>query len=102
MTIWAVTGHAGARDWLARQGVVVDVWVESLDVEKVHAGDTVVGTLPIPLAGNVCARGARYRHLTVPLPVGLAPADRRRELSADDLDRLGAALQYFEVRSEAD
>ena len=65
----------------------------------VQPGDTVMGSLPVNLAAQVCAKGAAYWHLSVVLPL----ERRGQELSADELERLGAHLQLFHIvlKSEA-
>lgn len=90
---WFVTRHAGAIEWAERQGLEVDHQTDHLQVDEVDAGDTVIGTLPVHLAAQVCARGARYLHLSLDLPSKL----RGRELSADDLECFGARLEPLRV-----
>lgn len=68
MTVYFVSRHPGARDWAAAEGIVVDEFIAHLDVTKAHAGDVVIGSLPVNLAAEVCARGARYLHLSLDLP----------------------------------
>lgn len=71
-----------------------DCHVLHLDPAQVqHHGDTVIGTLPVHLAAQVCARGAAYLHLVL-----AAPRARGRELSAQELLALGATLQPFHVQ----
>lgn len=94
MTTYFITRHPGAKDWAMRQGLRVDRIVEHLDPAFVAAGDVVIGSLPVNLAAEVCARGARYLHLSLDLPAAL----RGRELSAEDMERLGARLEEFSVR----
>lgn len=94
MTTWFISRHPGAVDWARSQGLAVDSWQAHLDVELVQPGDTVAGTLPIHLAAQVCARGARYLHLSLDLPV----AWRGRELTAGELAQAGARLEAFTVR----
>jgi len=89
-----VTRHSGARAWIERQGIVVDEVLDHLDVGRVKPGDCVVGTLPAHLAAEVCERGGEYVHLAVDLPPGL----RGRELTVEDLERLGARLVPLTVR----
>ena len=94
MTTFFISRHPGARDWAEARGVVVDRWVDHLDLNSVAPGDRVLGTLPVHLAAAVCERGARYVHLSLELP-----ADQRgRELTGADMERLGARLEAFEVR----
>ena len=62
MTQIFVSRHPGAIEWSlstlprARR-------VAHLDVEDICAGDEVFGTLPVDLAAEVCARGARFHAL---------------------------------------
>lgn len=93
MSTWFISRHPGAAAWAARQGLAVQHWVAHLDVAAVQAGDTVIGTLPIHLAAQVCSRGARYLHLSLDLPADW----RGRELSAEDLDRCGARLEGYHI-----
>lgn len=88
-----VSGHAGAHDWAARRGIDSQM-VRHLDPADVEPGDIVIGSLPAHLAAEVCGKGGRYFHLALEL----GPEDRRRELSADDMERLGARL--LEIRAE--
>ncbi len=89
MTTFFVSRHPGAIEWAKRQNLVIDHFMPHLDPLHVHSGDTVIGSLPVNLAAQVCEAGARYLHLSVALP-----ADRRgQELWADDLERLGAPVE---------
>ncbi len=92
--IWFVSRHPGAVEWALRQGLSWDVFRTHLDAEAVRAGDRVLGTLPPRLAADVCAAGAEYWHLEVPMRADW----RGRELSADQLETAGARLVRFEVR----
>jgi CRISPR-associated protein Csx16 len=94
VTIFFVSRHPGALNWMRRRGVVFDRHVPHLAVEDVRAGDTVIGSLPVNLAADVCARGAMYRHLSLEVAV----ADRGQELSADDLDKYQAILTTYFIK----
>ncbi|GIX36117.1 MAG: hypothetical protein KatS3mg126_1896 [Lysobacteraceae bacterium] len=87
-----VSRHPGALAWARKRGVEATV-VTHLDVQQVRDGDVVIGTLPVHLAAEVCARGARYVHLSIEVPVEL----RGRELSEAEMEDLGAQLVEFEV-----
>lgn len=97
MATWLVTRHVGATEWLRRQGYPVDHEIAHLDATRVSTGDLVIGTLPLHLAAAVCARGARFLFLAVDIPAGL----RGTELSAAQLDALGARLEAYSVQCEA-
>jgi len=90
---WFVSRHAGAIGWAKRQGLVIDRWVAHLDPAAVAAGDTVIGTLPVNLAAEICKRGVRYLHLSLEVPAEW----RGRELSADDLQVLAAHIEPFRI-----
>ena len=94
MTAYFITRHPGAADWARQQGLAVDVVLEHFDTTAVRPGDTVIGTLPVNLAAEVCARGGRYLHLSIRLPVD----KRGRELSAADLQALGARVEEYLIQ----
>ena len=94
MTTWFVSRHPGALHWMRQHGTAFDRHVPHLDPAQVQPGDTVIGTLPVNLAAQVCARGAAYWHLTLEMPA----ESRGRELSAAELLTLGATLQCFHVQ----
>ena len=94
MTTYFVSRHAGAIEWAARQHLQVDRIVPHLDPAQVQPGDTVIGSLPVNLAAQVCSGGATYWHLTLELAAEL----RGKELSADDLESLGARVEAFDVQ----
>ena len=93
MTTWFVSRHAGALQWMRQYGPAFDRHVPHLDLAQVRRGDTVIGTLPVNLAAQVCVRGASYLHLSLAVPAEL----RGRELGMDELRDLGATLQPFVV-----
>ena len=95
MTTYFISRHTGAIEWAARQHMQVDQLIDHLDAAIVKAGDTVIGSLPVNLAAQVCAQGAAYWHLSLELPAEL----RGRELSADDLERRGARLEAFDIQA---
>jgi CRISPR-associated protein Csx16 len=97
MTTWFVTRHPGAIEWASRQGIRVDRQIAHLDPADIQPGDTVIGTLPVNLAAEVCTRGARFFNLSLDVP----PEARGRDLSADDMERFGARLEEYDVRKLA-
>ena len=95
MTTWFVTRHPGAMQWAKDNGIEVDdrTICSDLDTGEVHAGDLVVGTLPVHLVAELNERGARYLHLSLKVPEGA----RGRELSAEEMCRFGARLEEYRV-----
>lgn len=93
MTTYFVSRHPGALDWAAEEGIVVDELVLHLDPARIQPGDTVIGSLPVNLAAEVCARGADFRHLSLDLP----PELRGRELTAEQMRACGARLETFRI-----
>ena len=94
MTTYFISRHPGAIEWAARQHMQVDQRLAHLDPAIVKAGDTVIGSLPVNLAAKVCAAGAVYRHLSLDLPAEM----RGKELTADDMERLGAYVERFDIQ----
>lgn len=93
MTTYFVSRHGGAIAWARRHALAVDVWVDHLDTSQLVSGDRVIGSLPIHLVADACARGAAYLHLQF----DMSAQQRGRELEADDLDALGARLVAYRV-----
>lgn len=96
MTTWFISRHPGAIVWAVQQGLSVDRHAQHLDPAQVQAGDTVIGTLPVHLAANVCQRGARFVHLSLDMPAQW----RGRELNADELRQCNARLVAFDIRRQ--
>jgi len=94
MTVFFISRHPGAIEWLKAEGITVDRHVSHLDPSEVQSGDWVIGTLPVNLAAAVCERGARFFYLAMDLP----PEQRGQELSPADMRAYGAQLQEYEVR----
>lgn len=93
MTTYFITRHPGARAWAEARRVRIDLCRAHLEIDTVHPGDTVIGTLPVHLAAAVCERGARYLHLSLEIP-----SERRgSELNAEDMARFGARLEEYRV-----
>lgn len=87
-----VSRHPGAIAWAKRHpwGMLVE-FVKHIEVNDISANDVVIGTLPIHLVAEICARGAHYMHLALSLKI----SQRGSELSADDLDAAGAHLVAY-------
>lgn len=93
MSIWFVSRHPGAVEWAKEKGILVDNWVPHLDVKLVSFSDTVIGTLPVHLAFEVCARGANYINLSLDLYF----ESRGRELTVLELKKANARLEPFHI-----
>ncbi len=92
---YLVSRHPGAIAWCQRQPLAIDAILPHLDPALICAGDQVIGTLPLPMVAEVQRRGARYLHLSVPVP----PELRGQELSAAQLEQLGAFLTEYRVET---
>jgi CRISPR-associated protein Csx16 len=92
MTTYFVSRHVGALDWAQREGLVAER-VAHLDPNTINPGDIVLGTLPIQLAAEVTARGARYLHLEI----DLTPELRGQDLTADQMKDCNARLTEFKI-----
>ena len=97
MTTWLVTRHPGTVAWSRRRGIAA-VIIEHLDPGQVQAGDMVLGSLPTHIVAALNAKGVRFKHLAYDTP----PELRGRELTADDLERLGARLVEYRVERVED
>ncbi len=94
-TTWFVSRHPGAKEWAAENGLKVDKQVDHLNISFIKKGDVVLGTLPVSLAAEVCARGGQYFHLTLEVP----PEVRGQELTVGDMRKYGARLEPFRVEA---
>ncbi|MCF6355147.1 MAG: CRISPR-associated protein Csx16 [Candidatus Polarisedimenticolaceae bacterium] len=93
MTTYFVTRHQGAVNWAKQQGIKVDQQTEHLDPGQIKQGDTIIGSLPVNLAADICRRGGRYLHLSLDLPQKL----RGQELTAEDMIRCNARIEEFTI-----
>lgn len=98
MTTWFISRHPGALHWMQSNNIDFDHHLTHLGDEPVQAGDTVIGSLPVNLAAEICKLGAHYWNLSL-----LLPADARgRELSANELDLYQAKLEAFSITQNPD
>lgn len=90
-----ISRHAGAIEWIGHQpNIKVDEVIAHLDPSIINAGDTVIGTLPLHLASEVCERGAEFYFLQ--LPAGSVGTGQ--ELTADEMTALGASIARFAIK----
>jgi CRISPR-associated protein Csx16 len=97
MTTYFVTRHPGARAWALEEGISVDDVIDHLDPTGIQPGDTVIGSLPVNLAAEVCDRGGVYLHLSLDLPAEL----RGRELTVEQMRACDARIERYLVRQVA-
>lgn len=93
MTVYFISRHPGALAWAREQRLAIDEVLMHLDGALIGAGDTVIGTLPVGRAAEVCAAGASFISLSLELP----SSARGRELSATELRRYGARLERYHI-----
>ena len=93
MTTWFVSRHPGAKEWIKKQSISIDYFVEHIDIHMISSGDTVIGNVPLQLAAQICAKGARFICLSVTVPSTL----RGHELTKDVLTHLKCSLKEFYV-----
>ncbi|WP_416190473.1 CRISPR-associated protein Csx16 [Neisseria sp. CCUG17229] len=64
----------------------IDCFVAHLNVADVAPGDTVIGTLPIHLAAEICAKKAKFVFLALPQTL----EGRGSEYTLQDMREMGA------------
>ncbi|MFC0322777.1 CRISPR-associated protein Csx16 [Gallibacterium melopsittaci] len=95
MTTWFISRHQGAIDWIKQQNIQIDRFEAHLDVAQIQAGDTVIGTLPVHLAAQVCEKEAKF----IFLAVNVSEQQRGAELSAGELNQQGCQLIPFHIQA---
>lgn len=90
---WFISRHEGAILWAKNQNLPITKWCSHLEIEQIHTGDIVMGTLPVHMAAEICQRGATFYFLQVNMPEHL----RGQELSNAQLLELGCKLTQFKV-----
>ena len=94
MTTYFITRHLGAIAWATKQGICVDRQISHLDINDIQSGDTVIGSLPVNLAAEICQRGAAYTHMTLNVPEYW----RGKELTVEQMIECGACLEGYELK----
>lgn len=93
MTTWFISRHQGAIDWIKQQKIQIDRFETHLDTDLVEKNDIVIGTLPVHLAAEICAKGANFYFLTI----NTSFEQRGQELSATQLNEIECSIQPFWV-----
>lgn len=94
MSVWFVSRHLGAIEWIKQKNIHIDYFIEHLDIHQIQKNDTVIGVLPIPLAAQVCEKGAKFYCLSVEVE----RSQRGTELSAEQLTAQNCHLQSFFIQ----
>lgn len=89
-----ITRHVEAWEWAQKKGITRAVFSRQLPWNLIKEGTIVCGILPVKLVSQVCARGARYFHLSIHAP----PEERGRDLRPDEMDEYNAKLEEYTVR----
>lgn len=94
--VYFVSRHPGAILWIKEQPQwQVDRFVGHLNPQEIQAGDVVLGTLPLHVVAEVCARGALFYAVMLQQ----AEEGRGSEYSAAEMAAMGCTLRRFEVRA---
>ena len=94
MSTWFVSRHEGAVAWMKQQPVDIDHWCSHLEISLIKKGDIVIGVLPMNLAAEVCAKGARFYALSFSVNAAM----RGKELTKEVLNDLHCTLTRYEVK----
>nr|WP_245232748.1 CRISPR-associated protein Csx16 [Thiorhodococcus minor] len=92
-----VSRHPGARGWAAGEGLAIDAFVDHINIDRIRPNDSVIGTLPVNLAAEICARGGHYLHLSLDLQAQM----RGQELTAEQMRQCGARLEPYLIQRAA-
>lgn len=90
-----VTRHPGAAKWVQQLLARKVQTLEHLDPQDIVPGGNYYGVFPINLAAAICVTGAQCWAITMQLPAEL----RGKELTAEQLDALGATLVRYEAKA---
>ena len=93
MSVWFVSRHQGAIDWIKEQQIQIDCWTTHIDCKDVEPGDTVIGVMSLAMAANFCEKNVKCLVLTYDVPQAL----RGQELDAKTLADFGCKLVRYQV-----
>ncbi|BFQ93346.1 CRISPR-associated protein Csx16 [Gallibacterium anatis] len=93
MTTWFISRHPGAIEWIKKQNIHIDRFVQHLDVSLIQKGDIVIGTLPVHMAAEVCEKGAKFYFLSINMNF----EQRGKELTVEDLITQGCRIVPYYV-----
>jgi len=96
MTTYLISRHPGAIQWIKQQQIHYDSHLSHLDLSIIEEGDTIIGSLPVNIAEQICRKKAHYQHLSLELPEN----QRGQELTAAEMQQLGAKIQAYIIKKE--
>lgn len=96
MTVWFISRHPGAKEWMDNNKIKYDHHITHLTDQEIKSGDTVIGSLPVNLAADICNKGAMYWNLSLEIP----ESSRGKELSANELNKFKAKLELFSIAKD--
>lgn len=87
---WVITRHKGAIEWLKNNGIVGDIYIDSLpDPEIVNEGDEIFGLVPLSFIPRLLEKHCKIFLIEVP------HRKRKQELTAEEMKRKGAYLRQI-------
>jgi putative CRISPR-associated protein (TIGR02620 family) len=92
-TVLFISSFSGAEAWAKARGLENLLVADSLDLDIVEKGDTVIVNLPVDDIAEINRIGATYAHLSFSSEPDI-PCD---EMSADEMNKRGAQLRTFFV-----
>ena len=96
MTTYFISRQPGALEWIEQQQIHYDFHLSHLDLSLIEAGDTIIGSLPVNIAEQVCQKKAHYKYLSLELP----QHKRGKELNVADMQQLGVKIQAYIIKKE--
>ena len=92
-----ISRHQGAIDWIKRShNVKIDRFLPHLrenEIENLQEGDVLIGTFPLRIAADICARGARIFSIDMDTHMAV----RGRDLTADEMDQYNARIAEYRI-----
>ena len=94
--IYFISRHTGAKEWIMEKGIVINKFIEHLNILDLEAGDTVIGSLPINIIANLTQKNIKYIHIELNVNID----QRGKELTKGDLNNLNAKLVTYTAHKE--
>lgn len=88
-----VSRHEGAVLWAKEKQLNIDFFLDHLNPDIIQEGDTVIGSLPMALAAEICRKKAHFFALSIKT----TKEQRGKELSASELNKCECMIEEFKV-----